>query len=45
MSLFICGLAFEASPTTIQRALRLCVLGGSLIAGTLGTVILLSERG
>jgi NhaA family Na+:H+ antiporter len=45
MSLFIGGLAFQGFDEEYATHLRLGVLGGSLIAGTLGTVILLSGRG
>jgi len=44
MSLFIGGLAFEGFDDDYATRLRLGVLGGSLIAGTLGTALLLSER-
>ena len=45
MSLFIGGLAFEGLGDDYGTHLRLGVLGGSLIAGTLGTIILMSGRG
>jgi len=45
MSLFIGGLAFEGLADDYGTHLRLGVLGGSLIAGTLGTIILMSGRG
>jgi len=45
MSLFIGGLAFEGQGAGYDSQVKLGVLGGSLIAGVLGTVILLrSER-
>jgi len=44
MSLFIGGLAFEGFDDDYATRLRLGVLGGSLIAGTLGTFILLGGR-
>jgi Na+:H+ antiporter, NhaA family len=45
MSLFIGGLAFEGQGPAYDTQVKLGVLGGSLIAGVLGTVILLrSER-
>jgi Na+:H+ antiporter, NhaA family len=45
MSLFIGGLAFEGLADDYATRLRLGVIGGSLIAGTLGAGILLSWRG
>ncbi|MBC7956297.1 MAG: Na+/H+ antiporter NhaA [Cytophagales bacterium] len=45
MSLFIGGLAFEGQGAGFDSQVKLGVLGGSLIAGVLGTTILLrSER-
>jgi Na+:H+ antiporter, NhaA family len=45
MSLFIGGLAFEGQGAGYDTQVKLGVLGGSLIAGVLGTVVLLrSER-
>jgi len=42
MSLFIGGLAFEDSAAEYAAPLRLGVLGGSLLAGLLGTLILVT---
>jgi NhaA family Na+:H+ antiporter len=45
MSLFIGGLAFEGQGPGYDTQVKLGVLGGSLIAGVLGTLILLrAER-
>jgi NhaA family Na+:H+ antiporter len=45
MSLFIGGLAFEGQGAAYDTQVKLGVLGGSLIAGVLGTVILMrAER-
>jgi NhaA family Na+:H+ antiporter len=44
MSLFIGGLAFEDQGPDYAMYLRLGVLGGSLLAGVLGTAILLIGR-
>jgi NhaA family Na+:H+ antiporter len=43
MSLFIGALAFEGMAEEYGAPLRLGVLGGSLVAGTLGTLILLTS--
>lgn len=44
MSLFIGGLAFEGEGSHYATQLRLGVLGGSIMAGVLGTLILLRAR-
>ena len=45
MSLFIGGLGFENLPASYEQALRLGVLGGSLVAASFGTVLfLLADR-
>ena len=45
MSLFIGGLAFEGQPPGYDTQVKLGVLGGSLIAGVLGTLIMIrAER-
>lgn len=44
MSLFIGGLAFEGQGPLYETQLKLGVLGGSIVAGVLGTLILLRGR-
>jgi NhaA family Na+:H+ antiporter len=45
MSLFIGGLAFEGQGPLYETQLKLGVLGGSIVAGVLGTLILLRGKG
>jgi NhaA family Na+:H+ antiporter len=44
MSLFIGGLAFAGLDPIYETEVKLGVLGGSLIAGVLGTILLLGGR-
>ena len=45
MSLFIGGLAFEGQGAAFESQLKIGVLGGSLLAGMLGSLILLYSAG
>ena len=45
MSLFIGGLAFEGQGPLYETQLKLGVLGGSIVAGALGTLVLLRGKG
>ena len=44
MSLFIGGLAFAGLDPVYETEVKLGVLGGSLVAGVLGTILLLGRR-
>ena len=44
MSLFIGGLAFQGQGADYETQLKIGVLGGSLLAGALGTVMLLRRK-
>ena len=41
MSLFIGGLAFEGLPPSFETALKIGVIGGSVLAGVLGALVLM----